>query len=169
MCMKKFKEHWEIKENWQLFFPFLGVILLLYSCYKLASLFFDRHISSEIIYIVILTIVFYILLLKLTLWLFKKLEKRWKVQYKWEIIRIFIVFAVTGTSSMFVGKPLIKLIGITKENLNVFVYWVLYIIITLIFYKILLLIFGWIFGQFNFFRDFVKKMLGRFGLKQFFN
>ena len=57
--------------------------------------------------------------------------------------------------------------GITKENLNPFIYWVLYIIIGFIFYQILLVLIGWLFGQFNFFWNFEKKMLRRIGFKRF--
>ena len=77
------------------------------------------------------------------------------------------MFAVTGSSSVFVGRPIMKLIGITKENLNPILYWILFIIIGLIFYQILLVTFGWLFGQFKFFWEFEKKMLRRFGLGRF--
>ena len=103
----------------------------------------------------------------LTLKLFKILEKRWILDYKWEMIRVFLVFAVTGSSSLFIGRPIIQLLGITKENLNPILYWILFIIIGLIFYQILLVTFGWLFGQFKFFWEFEKKMLRRFGLKRF--
>jgi len=166
--MKKFKERWEIKENWQLIFPLLGVVLLIYSSYKLSGIFFNRHETQNIPYLVVLTVIFYFVLLKFFLFCFKKLENKWIVKHKWEMIRIFIVFAITGTSSVFVGRPIIKVLGITKENLNVFVYWFLYIIIGLIFYQILLVTIGWLFGQFKFFWEFEKKMLKRFGLKKLF-
>lgn len=162
--MKAFKQRWQIQQNWQLLFPILGVLGLLYSSYKLANLFFDN------IYLKIgLALVITFVLLKFTLFLFSKLENKWKVTYRWELITIFIVFALTGSSSVFVGRPLIKFIGITKENLNPIVYWSLYIIIGLIFYQILLVCFGWLFGQFKFFWNFEKKMLRRFGLGRFLN
>ncbi|WP_250435864.1 DUF6787 family protein [Hanstruepera flava] len=162
--MKQFKERWEIQENWQLLFPFLGIVGLLYSSFKLAYKFTsDYHIAFTIL----ATLVLYFVFLKITLFLFKKLENKWVVDYKWEMIRIFIVFAITGTSSLFVGRPIIKLLGITKENLNPIVYWILFIIIGLIFYQILLVFFGWLFGQFQFFWTFEKKMLRRFGFKRF--
>ncbi|MFD0835775.1 DUF6787 family protein [Mariniflexile aquimaris] len=85
------------------------------------------------------------------------------------MISIFLVFAFTGTSSVFVGRPILVLIGITKENLNSFLYWILYIIIGFIFYQILLVCIGWIFGQFQFFWNFEKKMLSRLGFKRFLN
>ena len=162
--MQKFKTRWEIQHNWQLIFPIIGMTLLIYSSYKLAGIFFDRHEASNIPYLVILAIVFYFLLLKFFLFCFKRLEKKWIVDYKWEMIRIFTVFAITGSSSVFVSKPIMKVIGITKENLNVFFYWILYIIIGLVFYQILLITIAWIFGQYTFFRDFLKRLAKRIGL-----
>lgn len=162
--MENFKERWQIEQNWQLLFPMLGVLGLAYSSYKLADL-----LSSDFHYglSIVLAIVFYIILLIFFLFLFKKLEKKWVVEYRWEMIRIFIVFAITGSSSVFVGRPIITFLGITKENLNPFVYWFLYGIIGLIFYQILLVFFGWLFGQFQFFWEFEKKMLRRMGFKRF--
>lgn len=162
--MQKFKSRWEIQHNWQLIFPIIGITLLIYSSYKLAGIFFNRHEPSNIPYLAILTIIFYFILLKFFLFCFKRLEKKWIVDYKWEMIRIFTVFAITGSSSVFVSKPIMKVIGITKENLNVFVYWLLYIIIGLIFYQILLITIAWIFGQYEFFKGFLKRLVKRIGL-----
>ena len=164
--MKKFKKNWQIQKNWQLIFPLIGIIGLIYSAYKLAFLIITKF---HIVFTPLIILVLFYLLLKFFLFLFKLLEKKWIVTYRWEIIRIFIVFAITGSSSVLIGKPIIALLGITKENLNPFVYWFLYIIIGLIFYQILLVFFGWIFGQFQFFWEFEKKMLRRFGLKRFIN
>lgn len=162
--MQKFKTRWQIQANWQLIFPLFGISVLIYSAYKLAySIFSSWHL---IIKTVIAGVIF-LALLKFILFLFKKLEHKWKVTYKWEMIRIFIVFSITGSSSVFIGRPIIKLIGITKENLNPIAYWVLFIIIGLIFYQILLVSFGWLLGQHKFFWEFEKKMLTRFGLKRF--
>lgn len=164
--MKKFKARWEISKNWQLVFPFLGVLTLIYCSYRIASLLFDRNDTSKIVFLIFLSAVLYFVLLKITLWLFKKLEKKWIVQYKWEMIRIFLVFAFTGTSSVFIGRPIIKLLGIHQDAMNPLLYWFLYIIIGLIFYQILLLFFGWIMGQFEFFWNFEKKILKRFTFRK---
>ena len=137
---------------------------MLYAGY-LVSNFFTNTLP---IYITILvSLIFSYLFLKITLFCFENLETKWIVTYKWEMIRIFIVFAITGSSSAMIGKPIIAFIGITKENLNPFVYWVLYIIIGLVFYQILLVFFGWLFGQFQFFSEFEKKMLQKMGFKRF--
>jgi len=162
--MQKFKTRWEIQHNWQLFFPILGITLLLYSSYKLAGIFFDRYEISNIPYLVVLTIVLYFILLKFFLFTFRRLENKWVLEYKWEMIRVFIVFAITGSLSVFVSKPIMQFLDITKENLNIFVYWLLYIIIGLIFYQILLITIAWIFGQYSFFRDFLKRLAKRMGL-----
>ncbi|QNK77816.1 hypothetical protein H7F37_01620 [Winogradskyella sp. PAMC22761] len=162
--MEKFKKHWEIQHNWQLLFPFFGLIILAYSAFKITNAFLDNY---GITVTIIASLFIFLGLLKLVLFIFKKLEKKWILDYKWEMIRVFMVFAFTGSSSLFVGRPIISFIGITKENLNLTLYWFLYIIIGLIFYQILLVIFGWLFGQFKFFWEFEKKMLRRFGLNRF--
>ncbi|WP_296316802.1 DUF6787 family protein [Winogradskyella sp. UBA3174] len=162
--MENFKKTWEIQHNWQLLFPFFGTLILGYSAFKIANTFTKTY---GLILTILTAIVIFFLLLKFLLFLFKKLEKKWVLDYKWEIIRVFMVFAITGSSSLIIGRPIIKLIGITKENLNPIIYWVLFIIIGLVFYQILLVSFGWLFGQFKFFWEFEKKMLRRFGLKRF--
>ncbi|NRD20190.1 hypothetical protein HNV08_09020 [Winogradskyella eckloniae] len=162
--MKKFKEQWEIQQNWQLLFPFFGLVILGYSAFKISnSILKDNSILLKIA----VTSILFFLLLKFTLFIFKKLENKWILDYKWEMIRVFMVFAITGSSSLVVGRPIMKIIGITKENLNPTLYWILFIIIGLIFYQILLVSFGWLFGQFKFFWAFEKKMLRRFGFKRF--
>ncbi|MBD0832657.1 DUF6787 family protein [Aestuariibaculum sediminum] len=162
--MNTFKQRWQIQQNWQLVFPFLGVIILAYSAFKLSFIFIKEE---HIIFNVLLSLVIYYLLLKFVLFTFKKLQNKWVVKYRWEFIRIYIVFALTGSSSLYISRPLIKLIGITQENLNPVLYWILFIFIGLIFYQILLVSFGWLFGQFEFFWNFAKKILIRFGLKRF--
>lgn len=162
--MQNFKSNWQITKNWQLIFPLLGLLGLGYSSFKLARLFVN---TENLILSIALTSVIFLVLLKLTLQIFKKLEKKWDVNYRWELISIFLVFATTGSSSMFVSRPLIKLMGINRDNLPVFAYWVLYIVIGFIFYQILLVLIGWLFGQYQFFWSFEKKMLRRLGLKRF--
>lgn len=162
--MDNFKQNWQIQHNWQLLFPVLGILILGYCSYRLADVIAG---NINLFVVLIASIVIFSLLLKLILFLFKILERKWILEYRWEMIRVFIVFSITGSSSVFVGKPIMALIGITKENLNTSVYWTLYIFVGLVFYQILLVFFGWLFGQFKFFWEFEKKMLSRFGLKKF--
>jgi hypothetical protein len=162
--MEKFKKHWEIQHNWQLIFPFFGILILAYSAFKISNTFLNEY---GLVTTLVASIIIFLSLIRFTLFLFKKLEKKWILNSRWEMIRVFLVFAVTGSSSLLIGKPIIRFIGITKENLNPILYWILFTIIGLIFYQILLVSFGWLFGQFKFFWEFEKKMLKRFGLKRF--
>ena len=74
--VQKFKERWQIQQNWQLLFPVLGVVILGYSAFKLSYVFIkDSHIAFNIL----LSAVIYFLLLKFVLFTFKKLENKWKV------------------------------------------------------------------------------------------
>lgn len=164
--MKRFKEHWQITNNWQLIFPLLGIILAFYSAFKLANLIFKKQ---QLLIVILTAIIFSVIVVGVSVWVINKLEGRWVVDAKWELIRIFIVFGITGSSSVLIGRPIMELMGITKENLNIIVYWVLFIIIGLVFYQLLLVFFGWAFGQFKFFWNFEKKMLKHFGLKRFIN
>ena len=161
--MKRFKARWEIKQNWQLLFPFLGLLFLASSAFKFTALL----ALSELYNIIPISVVVFYILLKIVLFAISKLESKWVVEQRWELIRIFIVFAITGSSSVIVGRPFIQLIGITQDNLNPLLYWILFIFISLVFYQILLVLVGWIFGQFQFFWNFEKKMIRRFGLGKF--
>lgn len=165
--MQKFKQNWEISKNWQLLYPLFGVLGLLYSGYKIALAIFNDNVLLNILG----TIVFFYVLFRICVFTLKKLEKRWIVQERWQIIRIFIIFAITGTSSLYVTNPILDLIGLSKENFNsngfqLIFYYILKFIAILPFYQILLLIFGWIFGEYKFFLSFVKKMLNRFKSKK---
>jgi hypothetical protein len=93
----------------------------------------------------------------------EKLKKRWGIDSNWQIIVILIVFSVTGYASLYIAKPILDLVGLSQETTNPWVYRPLRILLIFPFYQILILFFGWLFGQFNFFWNFEKKMLKRLG------
>lgn len=95
----------------------------------------------------------------------QKLKQRWGITSNFQIVVILLVFSITGTSSLYVSRPLIVFLGIHPEKLHLVLYWVLFVLVSLIVYQFLLLFFGWVFGQFTFFWAIVKKMLNRFGVK----
>lgn len=97
----------------------------------------------------------------------EKLKSRWGIEHNWQIIVIIIVFAVTGSTASYIGKPILNYFNITSETLGSFGYWTTRIIILFIMYQFLLVFFGWLFGQYKFFWNFEKKMLRRIGLKHF--
>ena len=170
--MTSFKERWEIKHNWQLIFPFLGILSLFYTAYlfskNIIRSFIDRQEYKILYYalVVVAVILFFFIMLRFFLWCFKKLEGKWITNYRWEIIAIFLVFALTGTSSVRIAKPLLEWVGFTKTIFpegffGGFLYWMIRIIIILPIYQILLIVFGTLLGQFKFFWEFEKKMLKR--------
>ncbi len=93
-----------------------------------------------------------------------KLKQRWNITSNFQFFIILLVFAITGSTSALIAKPILAFIGITKETVSLWLYYPLYIIIILPFYKILLLLFGTLAGQHTFFWNFIKKMLDRMRL-----
>lgn len=98
-----------------------------------------------------------------------KLKARWGVKSNFQVAIIFIVFAVTGSTASYIGKPFLGYLNITPETFNTLIYWTLRLVILFIMYQFLLVFFGWLFGQHTFFWNFEKKMLSRIGLKRFLN
>lgn len=93
----------------------------------------------------------------------ERLKVKWGVDSTWRLCIIFLVFALTGTTAAKFGGPLTEYFGVSK-NLNPYLFWPTRIIIILPIYKVLLLIFGWLFGEFLFFRQFAIKILRYLGL-----
>lgn len=91
----------------------------------------------------------------------KFLENRWNITGGWlQICLIFLVFALTGSSSMFIGKHIQAFVGITLET-NAWIRIPFRILSVFVIYQILLLWIGFLFGQFKFFYAFEKKMWDR--------
>lgn len=96
-----------------------------------------------------------------------KLKQRWNIEHNWQIIVILIVFAITGSTASFIGKPILTFLNITPVTFTTLGYWAVRIVLLFIMYQIMLVSFGWLFGQYKFFWAFEKKMLRRIGLKRF--
>jgi hypothetical protein len=93
----------------------------------------------------------------------KQLKKRWKITSNFQLVIIFIVFAITGSTSAWLSKPVCFELGIMKED---FGYWYTPVRLLIIFplYQVLLVLIGFLLGQFKFFWAFEKKMLKSMGL-----
>ncbi|KAF2519285.1 diacylglyceryl transferase [Flavobacterium salilacus subsp. salilacus] len=94
----------------------------------------------------------------------EKLKKRWGITSNFQLVVIFIVFAVTGSTSAYLSKPVLTWMGVTKETLPLYFYIPLYLILIFPIYQVLLVFFGFISGQFRFFWTFEKRMLKMVGL-----
>ena len=94
----------------------------------------------------------------------KRLKERWGITSNFQIVIIFIVFAITGSTSAYLSGPLTDFIIGVESDLNPFIKIVIRIIVLTPIYQVLLLFFGYIFFQYNFFLKFVKKFLSILGL-----
>lgn len=90
----------------------------------------------------------------------EKLKSRWKLKSAWQVVIVLIVFACTGFTVLFLKKPLLTFLAGDEGNSTLAT--VLYYIFILPIYNILLLGYGFLFGQFSFFWDFEKRMMERF-------
>ena len=91
----------------------------------------------------------------------ERLKQRWNIRSNFQVTVILIVFAITGSATVYLKKMIFDLIGITPET-HFGIKAPVYIIVILTVYNILLLIVGLLFGQFRFFWEFEKRFFSRF-------
>lgn len=91
-------------------------------------------------------------------------KQRWNIKSNWQVFVIILVFAITGSTAAMISKPILNWLGISKETNSTLIYSILYILIILPIYQVLLVGIGFIFGQFEFFWAFEKKVLKSIGL-----
>jgi hypothetical protein len=89
----------------------------------------------------------------------ERLQAKWKLQSIWQVILILIVFASTGFTVLFIKRPLLQFLA-GKEG-DTALASILYYLFILPIYNVLLLGYGFIFGQFNFFWEFEKRFFNR--------
>jgi len=90
----------------------------------------------------------------------EKLKQRWGVKNAWQVLVILLVFACTGFTMLFLKKPIYWVLGFDSQTPT----WqrvVAWIVLILPLYNIVLLMYGFIFGQFRFFWLFVNRLFGR--------
>jgi len=94
----------------------------------------------------------------------KYLKDKWNLKSNFQLVIILIVFAITGSGSLYISKPLMEFLSITTENMDIYLYWILRFIIVTVVYQFVLLLVAFVFGQFNWFWNFEKKILKKMGL-----
>lgn len=92
--------------------------------------------------------------------LFEKLKKRWGIYNNFQIIIILIVFACTGFSTLYIEEMIVEALDF-PEKLTWWMRLLSFLFLTMPLYNLILLIIGFIFGQFRFFWNFEKKFFGR--------
>ena len=91
--------------------------------------------------------------------------RRLNIQSFYQFMVIMLIFAITGSLSLYITVKLFQFIGLQAENLNPVIFWPIRIILLFIIYQVLLLLVALPFGQFQYFWKFEKKFLNRFGFK----
>jgi hypothetical protein len=89
-----------------------------------------------------------------------RLQNRWKLNSAWQVVIILIVFACTGFTVYFLKRPLLGWLASDQGNTTIAT--ILYYIFILPLYNVLLLGYGFVFGQFAFFWSFEKRFMERF-------
>ncbi|MGB3464183.1 MAG: DUF6787 family protein [Cyclobacteriaceae bacterium] len=87
----------------------------------------------------------------------QKLKDRWKLSHNYQVWLILLVFACTGTTVMLL-KPYVL---VFFEDVNRVVFNIAYYILIFPVYNLILLIYGFVFGLFDFFWEFEKKTFNR--------
>lgn len=93
----------------------------------------------------------------------ENLKKRWGINSNIQLTIIFFVFAITGSASAWLSKPICFWLGISKEDLG-YLFTPVRLLLIFPLYQVLLVTIGFILGQFKFFWAFEKKMLKRMGM-----
>jgi hypothetical protein len=89
----------------------------------------------------------------------KKLMLRWKLENAFQVVLVLVVFACTGFTVLFIKKPILHfLAGEQGDSVTASV---IYYLLILPLYNVILLGYGFLFGQFNFFWEFEKRFFNR--------
>lgn len=91
-------------------------------------------------------------------WL-QQLQARWKVNSVTQVLLILTTFALTGTTVVYISKPLLAAI-FGSDGIPVWARIIYYILILPV-YNLFLLAYGFLLGQFSFFWEFEKRFLKR--------
>jgi hypothetical protein len=98
----------------------------------------------------------------------ERLKEKWNIKSNFQILMILVVFSITGSASLYVGKPVLSWLDLQRSNFETdFIwgglsYYALRILVIFPIYQVLLITIGTLLGQFQFFWNVEKKMLKRF-------
>ncbi len=90
----------------------------------------------------------------------ERMKKKWGLTSMFQVVVILIVFAATGMTVVLIRPLIFQLLGI--ENAGGWLKTLSYIVLVFPLYQLLLLMYGFIFGQFNFFWEKEKKLAKAF-------
>ena len=88
----------------------------------------------------------------------QRMQEKWGVAGPLQVILILVVFACTGSSVLALKGPIFEILHIAPSE-PIWLRSVLYLIFIFPLYQVLLLVYGFIFGQFSFFWEKEKKLI----------
>ena len=92
--------------------------------------------------------------------IWEKWKLKWKVESDGRMAWIFLIFAITGSTTALARKSVYKALGIQIDQPIIDV--VLRIVVIYFFYQILLFVIGTLLGEYKFVKWFLLKMNKRF-------
>ena len=90
------------------------------------------------------------------------LQKIFKTNSVYQLIIVFLVFAISGSLSVYVSEPVLNLLNYKEYVSNKIIQTFLRLLIIFPIYQIILLGVGAVFGEFQYFWDFEKRFWKRF-------
>ena len=87
---------------------------------------------------------------------FNKLKIKWKINSNFQLLLIFVVFSLAGFSVVWFRKLFFMLVGIENDT-ALWIKTITYILFIFPAYQLLLLVYGFLLGQFGFFWEKEKK------------
>ena len=94
----------------------------------------------------------------------EKIRNFFRVQTNYQLFIVNLVFALTGTSSLFFADYILEVLYINADTIGSASYWTIRIILILPIYQILLIIVGTLFGEFSYFWEMEKKTFRKINL-----
>lgn len=88
--------------------------------------------------------------------MFNKLQAKWKVS-GWQLLLILSTFAIGGSLTGYAGRKVLDLIDLERGV----PYYFLYVALVTLLWPLAVLLVSIPLGQFNFFRNYIKRIFGR--------
>ena len=81
---------------------------------------------------------------------------------KLHLLKIFFIFGLAGSLSVFISEPLIQFVSIENFISNKFFYWLIRLILIFPIYQFVLIGVAFVFGEFRYFKKFFIKFINYF-------
>lgn len=87
----------------------------------------------------------------------EKLKNKWQLKSILQVIFVLLIFTIGGSTCAFLAKKTISLFVIDNRTL----YLVVYVLLATVYWPFCVLFYSLFFGQFNFFKKYLKKLGNR--------